>query len=192
LAPIHPPLIAFFSPSQSLRNGGGRLREIHAGGRRPLSQVSSGFVLKCRRVEFPIQSVKHQCLHAIYSSFCNTRLSPKHYPGWNFYFTNVSRQGDNVSMATYEASLGRETSTNYAPCQFHDGHRSGFLGWSPWVNLVLPNRWNEKHRGKGNVWISICEQGPVLLISAPECLLTSSTVFVASVCRDICFASVHQ
>lgn len=35
------------------------------------------------------------------------------YPHWNFYYTNVTRQLGNTSMATYEASLGRETSTNY-------------------------------------------------------------------------------
>ncbi|KAH7839955.1 hypothetical protein Vadar_010642 [Vaccinium darrowii] len=35
------------------------------------------------------------------------------YPHWNFYYTNVTRQVGNMSMAAYEASLGRETSTNY-------------------------------------------------------------------------------
>lgn len=37
----------------------------------------------------------------------------KSNPHWNFYYTNVTRQVGNMSMASYEASLGRETSTNY-------------------------------------------------------------------------------
>lgn len=36
----------------------------------------------------------------------------KSYSGWNFYYTNVTRQVGNTSMASYEASLGRERSTN--------------------------------------------------------------------------------
>lgn len=35
------------------------------------------------------------------------------YPHWNFYYTKVKRQVGNITMARYEASLGRETSTNY-------------------------------------------------------------------------------
>ena len=46
----------------------------------------------------------------------------KLYHDWSFYFTNVARQGGNITMAQYEASLGRETSTNYPPCKFHDGY----------------------------------------------------------------------
>ncbi|KAK3159424.1 hypothetical protein QOZ80_2AG0149950 [Eleusine coracana subsp. coracana] len=42
----------------------------------------------------------------------------KYYTDWNFYFTNVSRQGDNMSTALYEASLGREISTNYPLVNF--------------------------------------------------------------------------
>ncbi|XP_058094661.1 uncharacterized protein LOC131240445 isoform X2 [Magnolia sinica] len=40
------------------------------------------------------------------------------YPHWNFYFTNITRQVGNTTMATYEASLGRETSTNYPLVNF--------------------------------------------------------------------------
>ncbi|MED6111089.1 hypothetical protein PIB30_049233 [Stylosanthes scabra] len=43
----------------------------------------------------------------------------KRYPHWNFYYTNVTRQERaNMSMANYEASLGRETSTNYPLVNF--------------------------------------------------------------------------
>ncbi|KAL3520998.1 hypothetical protein ACH5RR_019147 [Cinchona calisaya] len=42
----------------------------------------------------------------------------KLYPHWRFYYTNVTRQEGNTSMATYEASLGRETSTNYPLVNF--------------------------------------------------------------------------
>ncbi|KAG0461995.1 hypothetical protein HPP92_020471 [Vanilla planifolia] len=34
------------------------------------------------------------------------------YPWWKFYYTNVRRQVGNITMASYEASLGRETGTN--------------------------------------------------------------------------------
>ncbi|PON55495.1 alpha-(1,6)-fucosyltransferase [Parasponia andersonii] len=37
----------------------------------------------------------------------------KGYSNWNFYYTNVRRQVGKATMATYEASLGREISTNY-------------------------------------------------------------------------------
>ncbi|XP_031277999.1 uncharacterized protein LOC116136433 [Pistacia vera] len=37
----------------------------------------------------------------------------KLYPYWKFYYTNVTRQVGNIAMGKYEASLGRETSTNY-------------------------------------------------------------------------------
>ncbi|MCD9644731.1 hypothetical protein HAX54_033153 [Datura stramonium] len=40
------------------------------------------------------------------------------YPHWTFYYTNVTRQTGNMTMATYEASLGRETSTNYPLVNF--------------------------------------------------------------------------
>jgi hypothetical protein len=36
----------------------------------------------------------------------------KSYSEWNFYYTNVTRQVGNTSMASYELSLGRERSTN--------------------------------------------------------------------------------
>ncbi|XP_021912235.1 uncharacterized protein LOC110825986 isoform X1 [Carica papaya] len=42
----------------------------------------------------------------------------KQYPHWNFYYTKVRRQVGNITMATYEASLGRETSTNYPLVNF--------------------------------------------------------------------------
>ncbi|KAL3750423.1 hypothetical protein ACJRO7_011428 [Eucalyptus globulus] len=40
------------------------------------------------------------------------------YASWNFYNTDVRRQMGNASMAEYEASLGRETSTNYPLVNF--------------------------------------------------------------------------
>ncbi|XP_060175361.1 uncharacterized protein LOC132606065 isoform X1 [Lycium barbarum] len=40
------------------------------------------------------------------------------YPHWNVYYTDVTRQMGNMTMATYEASLGRETSTNYPLVNF--------------------------------------------------------------------------
>ncbi|GKV12539.1 hypothetical protein SLEP1_g23668 [Rubroshorea leprosula] len=42
----------------------------------------------------------------------------KLYPHWKFYYTNVKRQVGNITMAKYEASLGRETSTNYPLVNF--------------------------------------------------------------------------
>ncbi|XP_057731932.1 uncharacterized protein LOC130947290 [Arachis stenosperma] len=43
----------------------------------------------------------------------------KKYPHWNFHYTKVRRQARaNMSMANYEASLGRETSTNYPLVNF--------------------------------------------------------------------------
>ncbi|KAL5566860.1 hypothetical protein UlMin_030024 [Ulmus minor] len=42
----------------------------------------------------------------------------KGYSNWKFYYSNVTRQVGNVLMATYEASLGRETSTNYPIVNF--------------------------------------------------------------------------
>ncbi|GMI79144.1 hypothetical protein like AT5G28910 [Hibiscus trionum] len=41
----------------------------------------------------------------------------KSYPRWNLY-TNVKRQVGNISMAAYEASHGRKTSTNYPLVNF--------------------------------------------------------------------------
>lgn len=38
--------------------------------------------------------------------------------GWTFYFTNVRRQVSNMSMAAYESSLGRRTSTEYPLVNF--------------------------------------------------------------------------
>ncbi|KAG5532889.1 hypothetical protein RHGRI_027239 [Rhododendron griersonianum] len=61
------------------------------------------------------------------------------YPHWNFYYTNVTRQVGNMSMATYEASLGRETSTNYPLVNFLMAAESDFfvgaLG-SSWCFLI--------------------------------------------------------
>ncbi|KAB8089437.1 hypothetical protein EE612_014376 [Oryza sativa] len=63
----------------------------------------------------------------------------KLYPKWNFYFTNVTRQDVNVSMAMYEASLGRETSTNYPLVNFIMATEADFfigaLG-STWCYLI--------------------------------------------------------
>ncbi|PKI41368.1 hypothetical protein CRG98_038254 [Punica granatum] len=42
----------------------------------------------------------------------------KLYPIWKFYYTNVTRQVGSMLMANYEASLGRETSTNYPLVNF--------------------------------------------------------------------------
>jgi len=63
----------------------------------------------------------------------------KFYPDWNFYFTNVARQGGNITMAQYEASLGRETSTNYPLVNFMMATEADFfigaLG-STWCYLI--------------------------------------------------------
>ncbi|KAJ4719749.1 Alpha-(1,6)-fucosyltransferase [Melia azedarach] len=63
----------------------------------------------------------------------------KLYPRWNFYYTNVTRQVGNITMAVYEASLGRETSTNYPLVNFLMAVESDFfigaLG-STWCFLV--------------------------------------------------------
>ncbi|VVA95752.1 unnamed protein product [Arabis nemorensis] len=42
----------------------------------------------------------------------------KDYENWRFYYTEVPRQVGNKSMAEYEASLGREMSTNYPLVNF--------------------------------------------------------------------------
>lgn len=58
---------------------------------------------------------------------------------WNFYFTNVTRQDANVTMAVYEASLGRETGTNYPLVNFIMATEADFfigaLG-STWCYLI--------------------------------------------------------
>ncbi|CAL5020153.1 unnamed protein product [Urochloa decumbens] len=63
----------------------------------------------------------------------------KIYSDWNFYFTNVARQGGNMTMALYEASLGRETSTNYPLVNFMMATEADFfigaLG-STWCYLI--------------------------------------------------------
>ncbi|XWS58418.1 hypothetical protein CRYUN_Cryun08bG0032300 [Craigia yunnanensis] len=63
----------------------------------------------------------------------------KLYPHWNFYYTNVTRQVGNITMAIYEASLGRKTSTNYPLVNFLMAVESDFfigaLG-STWCFLI--------------------------------------------------------
>lgn len=63
----------------------------------------------------------------------------KSYPHWNFYYTNVTRQVGNITMAMYEASLGRETSTNYPLVNFIMATEADFfigaLG-STWCYLI--------------------------------------------------------
>lgn len=63
----------------------------------------------------------------------------KAYPNWNFYYTNVHRQAGNTSMSNYEASLGRETSTNYPLVNFLMATEADFfigaLG-STWCSLI--------------------------------------------------------
>jgi len=59
---------------------------------------------------------------------------------WNFHYTKVRRQDkSNVSMAEYEASLGRERSTNYPLVNFLMAAESDFfvgaLG-STWCFLI--------------------------------------------------------
>lgn len=61
------------------------------------------------------------------------------YPHWKFYYTNVTRQVGNATMAAYEASLGRELSTNYPLVNFLMASEAQFfigpLG-STWSYLV--------------------------------------------------------
>ncbi|KAK9137805.1 hypothetical protein Sjap_008399 [Stephania japonica] len=63
----------------------------------------------------------------------------KSYPSWNFYYTNVTRQVGNMSMAAYEASLGRETGTNNPLANFLMASDADFfigaLG-STWCYLI--------------------------------------------------------
>ncbi|XP_071677957.1 uncharacterized protein [Lolium perenne] len=63
----------------------------------------------------------------------------KIYPNWNFYFTNVTRQDGNMTMAAYEASLGRETGTNNPLVNFIMATKADFfigaLG-STWCYLI--------------------------------------------------------
>ncbi|KAK1266685.1 hypothetical protein QJS04_geneDACA015255 [Acorus gramineus] len=61
------------------------------------------------------------------------------YSNWNFYYTNVTRQVGNLTMAVYEASLGRELSTNYPLVNFLMATEADFfigaLG-STWCYLI--------------------------------------------------------
>ncbi|XP_073016464.1 uncharacterized protein [Primulina eburnea] len=63
----------------------------------------------------------------------------KSYRHWKFYYTNVTRQTGNILMATYEASLGRETGTNYPLVNFLMATEADFfvgaLG-STWCFLI--------------------------------------------------------
>ncbi|CAN8265468.1 unnamed protein product [Cochlearia groenlandica] len=63
----------------------------------------------------------------------------KDYGHWRFYYTVVARQVGNKSMAEYEASLGRETSTNYPLVNFLMASEAdyfvGALG-STWCFLI--------------------------------------------------------
>ncbi|CAK7341151.1 unnamed protein product [Dovyalis caffra] len=63
----------------------------------------------------------------------------KLYTNWNFYYTNVTRQVGNMTMATYEASLGRQTSTDYPLVNFLMATEADFfvgaLG-STWCFLI--------------------------------------------------------
>ncbi|XP_011036322.1 PREDICTED: uncharacterized protein LOC105133878 [Populus euphratica] len=63
----------------------------------------------------------------------------KQYTKWEFYYTNVRRQVGNMTMAIYEASLGRQTSTNYPLVNFLMATEADFfvgaLG-STWCYLI--------------------------------------------------------
>nr|VDD38981.1 unnamed protein product [Brassica oleracea] len=63
----------------------------------------------------------------------------KEYGQWRFYYTEVARQVGNNSMAEYEASLGREMSTNYPLVNFLMASEADFfvgaLG-STWCFLI--------------------------------------------------------
>ncbi|KAH7691581.1 hypothetical protein IHE45_01G008300 [Dioscorea alata] len=63
----------------------------------------------------------------------------KMYENWNVYYTNITRQVGNTTMAVYEASLGRETSTNYPLVNFIMATEADFfigaLG-STWCYLI--------------------------------------------------------
>lgn len=63
----------------------------------------------------------------------------KVYANWKFYYSNVKRQVGNITMAVYEASLGRETSTNYPLVNFLMATEADFfvgaLG-STWCFLI--------------------------------------------------------
>ncbi|KAL9677535.1 hypothetical protein QQ045_005768 [Rhodiola kirilowii] len=60
-------------------------------------------------------------------------------PTWKFHYSNVARQKGNMTMAVYEASLGRETSTNYPLVNFVMAMKADFfvgaLG-STWCFLI--------------------------------------------------------
>ncbi|KAL9225519.1 hypothetical protein vseg_001432 [Gypsophila vaccaria] len=59
--------------------------------------------------------------------------------GWNFYYTDVKRQVGNISMAKYEASLGRRRGTENSVVNFMMATQSdyfiGALG-STWCHLI--------------------------------------------------------
>ncbi|OVA06595.1 hypothetical protein BVC80_7493g2 [Macleaya cordata] len=61
------------------------------------------------------------------------------YPNWKFYYTNITRQVGNTTMASYEAGLGRPTSTNYPLANFLMATEADFfigaLG-STWCFLI--------------------------------------------------------
>lgn len=63
----------------------------------------------------------------------------KLHGNWKFYYSKVRRQVGNITMAVYEASLGRETSTNYPLVNFLMAAEADFfvgaLG-STWCFLI--------------------------------------------------------
>lgn len=75
----------------------------------------------------------------VYTKFQEVIDKTKSYPNWNFYYTKVKRQVGNTTMPTYEASLGRKTSTNYPMVNFLIAVESDFfigaLG-STWCFLI--------------------------------------------------------
>ncbi|KAK3155519.1 hypothetical protein QOZ80_2BG0204250 [Eleusine coracana subsp. coracana] len=109
----------------------------------------------------------------------------KYYTDWNFYFTNVSRQGDNMSMAVYEASLGRETSTNYPLVNFMMATEADFfigaLG-STWCYLIdgMRNTGGKVMSGYLSVnkdRFCFLQQGLLMLLARFELLLCFVSVF---------------
>ena len=112
------------------------------------TSTAFGFQLKCR---FTIVASTFLYLNSSTESLCsksyiNAQTSiqevidkSKSYSNWNFYYTNVTRQVGNVTMASYESSLGRETSTNYPLVNFLMATEADFfigaLG-STWCFLI--------------------------------------------------------
>ena len=99
-----------------------------------MSQILDAFFVFYFLSPFPLLIIVHDLIY-----FQEVINNSKLYMNWDFYYTDVTRQVGNMTMATYEASLGRKTSTNYPLVNFLMATEADFfvgaLG-STWCFLI--------------------------------------------------------